>query len=354
MSGFEWTIGPEGPPRSKAFNRLDKILQKGHLPHAILFTGIDGVGKRTAAAYLAMASNCFNVQADPSVSNPVQEGQTAAAKPQPSSPCGHCTACRKILSGQHPDVTELQPVGTHIRISQIRELNRLLTMKPYEGRWRVILISRAQTMTSAAGNALLKVLEEPPARTTLVLTAQQASDLLPTILSRCQHFRFEPIPCVYLSQYIAQVHGIEERIAAIVAALSGGSYSRALEMAQPDWIRRRRWLLEQMIALADMPAPLPLALAEKLAQEKKHLEDMLLIIESWLRDLMVFKYSPQYIINTDMQAQIAAIAGRIRHADLEEQIGMLQELRGNLKFNPNIRLALEVLVSGLTKTGSVG
>ena len=353
MSGFEWTIGPQGPPRSKAFHRLDKILRKGYLPHAILFTGIDGVGKRTAAAYLAMASNCHNGPADDSVSDSVQGGQTPATRTQPSRPCGQCAACRKILSGQHPDVIELQPTGALIKISQIRELNRLLTMKPYEGRQRVILISRAQTMTPAAGNALLKVLEEPPAKTTIVLTALQASDLLPTILSRCQHFRFEPIPCADLSVYLSQVRGIEEDLAAIVAALSGGSYSRALEMSHPDWIRRRRWLVEQMSTLADMPSPLPMALAEKLAREKKHLEDMLLIIESWLRDLMVFKYSPQCIINTDMQGVITGIAQCIRRSELEIQIKMLQDLRGNSSYNPNMRLALEVFVCGLSKTMSV-
>ena len=350
MSGFEWTIGPDGPPRSKALKRLEKVLQKGHLPHAILFTGIDGVGKRSAVAFLAMASNCLEVHAKPSTSNPVQEGQTPAAEPPPLQPCGHCTACRKIRSGQHPDVTELKPVGALLRISQIRELNRLLTLKPYEGRQRVILISRAQTMTPAAGNALLKVLEEPPERTTIVLTAPQASDLLPTILSRCQHFRLEPIPCVELSRHLSLVRGVEERTAGIVAALSGGSYTRALLMSQPAWIQRRRWLLVQLSLLAEMTVSSKLALAEKLAQEKKHLEDTLLIVESWLRDLMIFRYSPQHIINTDMQETIAALSKSIRTEKLEEQIKLFNELRGNLRFNPNMRLALEVLVCGLAKT----
>jgi DNA polymerase-3 subunit delta' len=209
-------------------------------------------------------------------------------------------------------------------------------------------------MTPSAGNALLKVLEEPPARTTIILTAQQASDLLPTIVSRCQHLRFDPVPLADLSRYLVQAHGVEERIGPVVAALAGGSYSRALEISHPDWIRRRRWLLTQMSALADMPAPLPLALAEKVAREKNHLEDMLLIIESWLRDLMVFKYSPQRIINTDMQEIMAAVADRIRPSALEAQVEILQELRGNLRFNPNMRLALEVLFTGLAKTMSVG
>ena len=80
-----------------------------------------------------------------------------------------------------------------IKIDQIRELCQVLTMKPYEARVRVVIIADAHTLNPAAGNALLKMLEEPPARTVLILTAPQTGDLLPTIVSRCQHIRFKPI-----------------------------------------------------------------------------------------------------------------------------------------------------------------
>ena len=168
MPGFDSIIDQERPIRI-----LLSLLFHGTIPHALLFTGIEGVGKKTAAVALAMACNC--------------------RRPVAVEPCGECAACRKIAAGAHPDILRVSPAGAMIKIDQIRELCQVLTMKPYEARVRVVIIADAHTLNPAAGNALLKMLEEPPARTVLILTAPQTGDLLPTIVSRCQHIRFKPI-----------------------------------------------------------------------------------------------------------------------------------------------------------------
>ena len=106
--------------------------------------------------------------------------------------CGQCQPCRQILANSHPDIISVKPQGDTLRINQIRELLGLLAMKPHSAKHRVVIIAESHTMNPEAANALLKVLEEPPANTTLILTAAQKSDLLPTILSRCRHIGSSP------------------------------------------------------------------------------------------------------------------------------------------------------------------
>ena len=105
-----------------------------------------------------------------------KNGRTTLDHLKTTDPCGCCKSCRKIQTGNHPDIIQVKPFGPLIRIGQIRDLCRILAMKPYEARYRVVIISHAQAMNPAAGNALLKVLEEPPDRTILILTAMQATD----------------------------------------------------------------------------------------------------------------------------------------------------------------------------------
>jgi len=189
VSGFESIIGQDRPIRI-----LTAFLHKGTIPHALLFTGIEGVGKERAAVALAMAFNCAENRSgsDAAGVDLRRSDHADANRPFTIKPCGICKSCRKIDSDNHPDIIRLKPSGPFIKIDQIRALCQTLAMKPYEAGMRVVIISEAQAMNPAAGNALLKMLEEPPARTILILVAAHPSDLLPTIVSRCQHIRFNP------------------------------------------------------------------------------------------------------------------------------------------------------------------
>jgi DNA polymerase-3 subunit delta' len=153
-----------------------------------------------------------------------------------------------------------------IKIDQIRELCQLLTMRPYEARVRVVIIVDAHTLNPAAGNALLKMLEEPPARTVLILTAPQTGDLLPTIVSRCQHILFKPIARHHLAAILTRAYGVDPPEASLTAALAGGSLTRALTMRRSEWLQRRSWLMAQLAALPRQSTAAVLALAEKLSR----------------------------------------------------------------------------------------
>ena len=325
MPGFDAIIGQARPLRI-----IRAFVANGAEPHALLFTGIDGIGKATTALALAMALNCQS------------DGREA---------CGQCRNCRRIAAGLHPDVIRLSPGGAFLRIGQIRELLATLAMKPYEARRRVVVIGDAHKMTPAAGNALLKVLEEPPQRTVLVLTALQASDLLPTIVSRCQHLRFQPLGGALIAALLVDRHGVAAQDAAVLSALSGGSISRALALGQHPsaghWRRRRDWLAEQFVDLDRLgPADL-LARAEELARDGPRVGDSLELAKSWLRDLIVVRWRPSLVIHQDQVERLRVLAAGTDPVRLTDKIARIQEAQRALRANAAVRLTLEAMMFAL-------
>ena len=326
VSGFESIIDQHKPIRL-----LTAFLQKGTTPHALLFTGIEGVGKRMTALTFAMACNCMNAKQG------TQHQDTA------SNPCLHCRSCRKIKSGSHPDIIFIKPSGPFIRINQIRSLCHTLGMKPYEARQRVVIISEAQAMNPEAGNALLKVLEEPPERTLLILTALQTSDLLPTIVSRCQLIRFNPISPKNIAGFLVGKKGLAPSDAMILATLANGSLSKAILMDQADWIKRRNWLIDEVEALPSRSVGPRLAFAERLAKNKDVLADSLEVIKLWLRDLVIYHYDPAKIINRDLVDKIQSASQRMRVESILSKLDAILSAQKNMSANSNLRLTLEVL-----------
>jgi DNA polymerase-3 subunit delta' len=350
MPGFESILGQEKPIRL-----LKILLRNEAIPHALLFLGIDGVGKTSTARAFAMACNCMaaknrhlSINEDaPSIPDTVQDSR---AKSEISS-C--CKSCNKIETGSHPDVILVEPTGSYIRINQIRNLCSILAMKPYEARLRVVIIKDAQAMNPAAGNALLKVLEEPPDRTVLILTAMQTSDLLPTIVSRCQHIRFNPIPGNQLKTMLIERQGADPEDAEIVAIMADGSFSKAQSMMRrtkkTNWIKRRAWLLNEAESLPLMSMPLCLAFAETLSKNKETLTDSLEVMKSWFRDLIVCRFHPAKVMNKDIIEKIHKNSTKMTIDSLLSKIEDIHLTQRNIQLNANLRLTLEVLMTRLAK-----
>ncbi|MFC1813893.1 DNA polymerase III subunit delta' [Thermodesulfobacteriota bacterium] len=353
MSGFESIIDQQKPLRI-----LSTLFRNGNIPHALLFTGIEGVGKKTSAKVFAMACNCAaqTRNAAPAIRNE----KKVQVPPDPHKPdelqdlihpCGCCRSCRKIESNNHPDIIFIKPSGAFIRINQIRTLFHSLSMKPYEAELRVVVISDAQTLHPAAANALLKMLEEPPDRTILILTAQHTSDLLPTIASRCQHIRFNPISRINLTAMLVEKQGLDPDDAAIFAIMANGSFAKALSMTRPktreSWINRRNWLLNELVSLSSRPVGLHLAFAEQLSKNREVLSDSLEVIKSFLRDLVVFKYYPEKIINKDLTDMIQYASEKMPVGSLLSKIEDVQTAQKNIQANANLRLTLEILAMRL-------
>ncbi len=334
MLGFDQIRDQQQPIRL-----LTAFIRKDRLPHALVFAGIDGVGKRSAATALALHLNCEALQIRGNVS---AEGPGSGPAEAPPTACRNCRPCRWILAGNHPDVIRIDPVGKLIRIDQIRRLLDSLAKKPYGQGRRIVLIADAHCMNPEAGNALLKMLEEPPANTILILTTNQTSDLLPTIVSRCQRIRFQPLPSDTIRSLLITQEGLAHQDADVVARMAGGSYTRAVSLFRQGWIARRNWIIRE---ISTPPAAVArLALAEQLANLKEHLPDALECILNYYRDVLVWRYHPRQITNRDLQPEIAQAADRMRAGALIDRIRATQEALRYLKANANPRLTMETLL----------
>jgi DNA polymerase-3 subunit delta' len=332
-TGFNGIVGQSTPLR-----QLKTFIRNGTLPHALIFTGDDGVGKKTAALALAMACNCETLAAD----------LGRQPRPEAIDACGQCPPCRKIAGNHHPDILHVAPLSSVIRIAQIRSLLGTLALKPNEARRRVVIVSDARTMNPEAGNALLKALEEPPAGTLFVLTARQTSDLLPTIVSRCRRIRFSPLATGDIKRLLARSHDVDGQPLDTIAALSAGSFTRATAMIDNRWLARREWIIQVMDRLGHESAAREirvwLALAETLAKNKARVEESLEIITMWLRDMLVVRWSPQRVFNHDKTDMLAAASRRVSHRQLLEQIDAVAAALAAMRSNTNLRLTMDAMV----------
>ncbi len=356
MSGYESIIGFESiVGQEKPIRLLTTLLQNETIPHALLFLGADGVGKKITAMAFAMACNCrIRRKGDLSADTKIRDDHRAIPDQTIQRGSGDCCpSCRKIKSASHPDVILVKPSGSFIRIDQIRSLCSTLALKPYEASLRVVIISDAQAMNPSAGNALLKVLEEPPDKTILILTAMQTSDLLPTIVSRCQHIRFNPIPRKHLEALLVEKRGTHPDDAKIIATLANGSVSMAFSMTRKknpiNWINRRIWLIDEVQSLSMKPMVERLAFAARLGKDKEALGDSLEVLKSWFRDLVVWKYHSGRILNTDLRSKIQRASQNMTVTSILSKINNIHAAQKNIQANTNLRLTLEVLIMRLAK-----
>ena len=176
---------------------LRAALERGKLGHAYLFSGPRGVGKTTTARLVAMTANC--------------EGQGP-------KPCGECSSCLEVRAGTHPDVREID-AASHNSVDDVRELRENLNLSSMRGGKKIYILDEAHMMSRAAFNALLKTLEEPPDHVIFVLATTEPEKILPTILSRCQHYRFRRLSEAEIAGKLAALC-VQEGVAAEESALN--------------------------------------------------------------------------------------------------------------------------------------
>lgn len=261
--------------QERAVAQLRRAWAVARLSQAYCFAGPPGVGKRTTALALAQAVNCLA---------PLAGGEAEG----PGDACGVCVPCRKIARGEHPDVTLVQPEEkTVITIDQIRELRVRAGLRAYEGKAKMWIVDPADLMQEPAANAFLKTLEEPSGVSLFVLVTATPSALLPTIRSRCQGVRFDPLGEEPLREILLG-HGRTPEQAAAAAALAGGSAERALALdVAGERALRDRIVSETWGALGSLPGIL--AQAERLAGDRAGFEAALEALAGVSRDVAVAK-----------------------------------------------------------------
>ncbi|MDO9026713.1 MAG: DNA polymerase III subunit delta' [bacterium] len=260
---------------------LRRSFEEQRLAQSYLFYGPSGVGKEMAAFELAQALNCTGVEA----------------------PCGACSQCQKTVNFNHPDLHYVFPVPhpsgesdkkklaeeiaellaqkaekpylsldfdrpVAITIDDIRVLQSKLSLQPYQGKKKVVIIIKPEAMTTEAANAFLKTLEEPSPTTNFILVCDKPNALLATILSRCQKIRFMRLDRAAVIQNLEERHGLDPAQAKMLASLSQGSLGQALEMMDLDLLEERRMAGDLLRAglekrYAEMMEAIDLATGEK-------------------------------------------------------------------------------------------
>lgn len=325
---WENILGQREPKR-----RLRRLLETDRLPHALLFSGPEGVGKRRTAEALAATLLC--------------------SSPAAGHPCGTCESCRAFSRGIHPDFFFVVPeaVGKgarSIRIEAMRALGSALARPPELAPRQVALIDDAQRMNEAAANSFLKTLEEPTGDVVFLLVTGMRAALLDTVVSRCLEIPFGPLALPELSEVLRR-HGVEAEEAAALAALADGSAGRALALHAEGALRRREEAVSLLARLPQIP-PLSLWAEGKKwgALSREEAGEWLRSLRLTLRDVLALYGGAAPLYSVGLEAPVAEIAARFSEARVFSMLADVKEAeRRLLSSNVNIRLLVEALLLSL-------
>jgi DNA polymerase-3 subunit delta' len=314
--GHEWLV-----------DRLRRDLAHDRVGHAYLFTGPAGIGKRTLAQEFARALLCPN--ADP--------------------PCGQCRHCHLAVKGNHPDLLTVAPVKAArqwlIKVEAVRGLNYDLTLRPVEAGRRVALGLNFHAATAQAMNAFLKTLEEPPGRAVILLTAEGADDLLPTIVSRCQVHQLRPLPREKVREALITRWLAPAERADLLAHLAQGRLGWAVQMLNDETaLAARTQRLDDLRRLVGGTRVERFAYAERLAKEGvDRIQGTLDVWQGYWRDVLLAAAGTEAALaNPDREGEIRGLAGAMEPAQAHAVVAGLRRTGELLGKNVNARLALEV------------
>jgi DNA polymerase-3 subunit delta' len=318
----------------RAVRALQAAVYGSSPAHAYLFLGPDGTGRATVAKRLAQTLNC-------TVVNP---------------PCGDCKQCKRIEADIHSDVVtvgvEAVTEGAArkvISVDQLREIERMTSLNPYEGTTRVVIIDPADAMSEDAQHAFLKTLEEPPPHVVFVLVSAKGDRLLETIHSRCAQIDFGLVAAAEIEAALL-ARGAAAGDAKLLARLSGGRPGWAIEAAgSPQMLARRLEVLETARSLGRMTLADRMDLAEKLSDAFKRDRDSVLsqVDEwaGWWRDVLLAQSGAgERMANLDLDAELRDDAASYLRAEIAAFLQALIETRTYLTENVQSRIALEALM----------
>src|SRR5436190_2566602 len=327
---------------------LKNAVGQNRLAHAYLFVGPRGVGKTSTARILAKSLNCVN-------------GPTV-------TPCGECDNCREIAAGNSLDVIEIDGASNN-SVEDVRQLRENVRYAPAKGRYKIYLIDEVHMLSSAAFNALLKTLEEPPEHVKFIFATTEPQKVLATILSRCQRFDLHRIPANLIAQHLEFIAN-KEKITLQAAA------AHAIARGAEGGLRDAESMLDQLVGfcgekinesdvlsvfgftseqtMIDLTGrilrgetPEAIDLLHQQSESGKDMMRLMADLIAYLRDLLVFKAKPDALkedVDADVQKSLAAQAELISTDRLLELIDQFAAAEGRMKWAPNKKLHCEVAI----------
>ena len=309
-----------------AVEMLQQHVANATLRHAYLLTGPAGVGRRTLAIRLAQALNCAS--------------PTAAGVP-----CRTCRTCKQIEAGQNIDlmVVQAENEGGTLKVEQIRDVTRFLSLKPYQSQYKIVIFLRFQEANANAQNALLKTLEEAPGYAVLLLTADNAEQLLPTIISRCEIIRLRPLQVEAVAGFLS-VRGVPDDKTRFFAHLAGGRPGYALRLsADEQALSFRAERLNDLRKILAAKLHERIHYAEKLVKDKDAFRQTLFIWLSYWRDVLLRSSGAEAeLTNIDRAEEIEDLALKIDRSVARVTTVGIEKAIDRLDRNVNSRLLAEV------------
>ncbi|MFN9645809.1 MAG: DNA polymerase III subunit gamma/tau [Cyanobacteriota bacterium] len=332
---------------------LGNALRTGRIAPAYLFSGPRGTGKTSSARILARSLNCIG-----------SEGPTP-------EPCGVCELCTAIAAGNALDVIEID-AASNTGVDNIRELIERSRFAPVQARWKVYVVDECHMLSTAAFNALLKTLEEPPPQVVFVLATTDPQRVLATILSRCQRFDFRRIPLEALEQHLGWIAEREaiaitpEALHLVAQRAQGGlrdaeSLLDQLSLLPPPIEAAAVWDLigavpeEELLTVAKaMAAGEPLTVVETARQLLERGRDPNAVLQGFvalLRDLLLAGVAPERLeltsVSPPLRSQLPPLARELGKDRLLRWHAALKGSEQQLRHSVQPRLWLEVLLLGL-------
>ncbi|MZG53808.1 MAG: DNA polymerase III subunit delta' [Nitrospinae bacterium] len=333
---FNRILGQEKPKQI-----LKNALQNSSVAHAYLFYGQESIGKKKAAIELAKALNCgSSIDGDP---------------------CDQCSSCRKIENNTHPDFFFLEPLKSTptareaiIKIEAIRELQRKLAYQPYEGKVKVAVIDDADLMNLQAANSFLKTLEEPPSSTLLILISSHPFKLLPTIISRCQTIRFQPLNPENIKRILKETVSeemAEDSTLDFRTIRSRGSVKKALTEDMEDIANIREEMVNLLQNISFDRMDIVFSHAKSWARQSDQWEMILNELMELVRDIAFFRSgcSESEIFNRDIASTLKPLAARRSVKSWLEMFNAVHTTKAALSGNANAQLFFENMLIDFCK-----
>jgi DNA polymerase-3 subunit delta' len=326
---------------------LEQMIEKDRIAQTLLFAGPEGIGKATLARRFGarLLGGAEKIEQD-DLSLPHNVAIVAGREKWPADKRNE----DPLLFSSHPDFVSFPPDGPlrQLSIPQMRQLKESAQFKPSRGRRRVFLIDHVDRSGDQAANSMLKTLEEPPDHLILIMTAENAYDLLPTIRSRAAPFQFAPLSAEEMRAFV-KARGLDHPDRRI--ALSAGSPGVALSLDLEQYDRRRAAMVALLrVAAGAAPFSEWMKYSETIARSKSEkLELYLKVLYMLLRDVLVLREGGGDFRNVDIQPQLEPLARKVSFAWIRTAVKKVDELAELLRRNIQKTIALDALILELRR-----
>ena len=323
MGSFKDVVG-----HKDIINYIRNAVSEDKVSHAYILNGERGSGKKMLANLFASTLQCEKGGPDP---------------------CNECHSCKQAESGNHPDIIQVTHEKPNtISVEDVRtQVNNDIMIKPYQGPYKIYIISEADLMTPQAQNALLKTIEEPPEYAVIFLLTENAQMLLPTITSRCVMLKLRNIKDTLIKKYLMETVKVPDYKADMCTAFAQGNMGRAIMLANSEHFNEIREEAVQLLKYIDeMDLNEVVKAIKRISAYKLEINDYLDIIMIWYRDVLIYK-ATQDVTKVVFKDQLSCIKARARKSSyegIEKILESLEKAKSRLKANVNFDLVMELLL----------